>query len=148
VIIQSNQKLSTKPAPPTTQFRNFLILNLCSFHFHYVAIILHLWLMKFSMPVNLTYLIFPNIFRVCERAFECHKRGITRKMLDASEFHCFHEYSFNLNVSNSNHTRVFKQRQLERVSVCTIHSSYSDVFEEFKLKCNEKICNVMIVVYA
>jgi hypothetical protein len=40
---------------PTSQFWNFFILNLCSFHFHYVAIILHLWLMKFYMPEKCTY---------------------------------------------------------------------------------------------
>jgi hypothetical protein len=32
------------------------ISNLCSVHFSFVAIILHLWLMKFSMPEKWTYL--------------------------------------------------------------------------------------------
>jgi hypothetical protein len=55
-------KISVKPkalhktSAPTSQFWNFFILNLCSFHFHFVAIILHLWLMKFSIADKWTYL--------------------------------------------------------------------------------------------
>jgi hypothetical protein len=45
-----------KTSAPTCQFWNFFILNLFSFHFHFVAIILHLWLMKFSIPGKWTYL--------------------------------------------------------------------------------------------
>jgi hypothetical protein len=50
-----NPKTLHKTSAPTSQFWNCFILNLCSFHFHFVAIILHLWLMKFSMPEKWTY---------------------------------------------------------------------------------------------
>jgi hypothetical protein len=51
----SDQKLSTKPAHLHLSFGTF-ISNLCSVHFPFVAIILHLWIMKFSMPEKWTYL--------------------------------------------------------------------------------------------
>jgi hypothetical protein len=44
-----------KTSAPTSQFWKFFILNLCLFHFHFVAIILHLWLMKFYKPEKWTY---------------------------------------------------------------------------------------------
>jgi hypothetical protein len=76
--ISIKPKALHKTSAPTYQLWNFFILNLCSFHFHYVAIILHLWLMKFSMPDSLHD---TNTFRSIHDIFE-----VRRKQKSLGEF--------------------------------------------------------------
>jgi hypothetical protein len=56
-------KAPHKTSAPTSKLWNSFILNLCSFHFHFGAIILHLWLMKFSMLFDkIKEVVFSQLF--------------------------------------------------------------------------------------
>jgi hypothetical protein len=77
--ISVKPKALHKTSAPISQFWIFFILNFCSFHFQYVAIILYLWLMKFFMPEKYTLKVYRLIgqdkrscffptFSVCEHS--------------------------------------------------------------------------------
>jgi hypothetical protein len=63
--ISVKSKALHKTSAPTSKLWNFFISNLCSFHFPFVAIILHLWLMKFSIWQD-------KRSRVCEHTYYMH----------------------------------------------------------------------------
>jgi hypothetical protein len=111
----SNQNLSTKAAQPTFQYWNFFILKSFSFHFHFVASILHPWLMKFYMPEKWTYWTRSNFSKLFPCVWVLIKRFQVSVDLVSSPNMKFTEQSYGLKIIYTVH--LFKSKLIWKVQL-------------------------------